>query len=98
MPGCSVRGQERGAQSIWVNVPEVVHFSVNQDDGNLFAVARTEFGILINVLFGEGTLAGGAAQFVEHTKHNDPGIITEMTARAAEQSYVGNDYFLLRRW
>lgn len=78
-------------------MPKVVNLAVDQNNGDLVAKPLPELGIVVDILLDEDALAGQRFKIFEHAKHNDPGIITQMTTRAAEQEYVGNDYFLLRR-
>ena len=74
-----------------------MNFTVDKDNGDLVAEPRPELGIVIDIRFRKDALTGHTLELGEHAKHNSPGFITQMTTRAAEQRYVGNDYFLLRR-
>lgn len=83
-PGTVDSVAEGGPEPIWVDPPEVVLTPVDERHRDLIAVAAAEVGVGVDV----GDLEEVAGLGADLGHHLD-GLVTQVTARAAEDAYPG---------
>lgn len=84
--GVSPTSRECANETFGVNLPKIVYFAVNQENGDLIPIQAVGILVMINVDFEENSLSRGRRKLRQDRLHNIPRIVTEVAPRSADES------------
>lgn len=84
--GVSPTSRKCANQAFRVNLPKIVHFAVNQQNGDLVPIEAAGILVEINVYFEEHSLTRGRRKLRQHRLHNTPRVVTKVAPLSSDES------------